>query len=147
MNKVCLLGRISQNIDVRNSNGTTVARTSIAVQREFKDKSTGEYGVDFLNIVAFGKQAEFLEKYFSKGMRIGVTGHIQTGSFTDKNNNKRYTFDIVADSLEFTESKNNSSVPAPQNEPQTTPANDGFADVTDGDGFTNVADDLELPFE
>ena len=143
MNKVLLVGRLSQDVEVRNGGNTTVAKTSIAVQRDFKDNKTGEYGVDFINVTAFGRTAEFLEKYFIKGMRIGIVGRIQTGSFTDKEGHKRYTFDVVADSVEFVESKGNTQ-PQPKNETQSsTSTDDGFVN----DGFTNVADDLELPFE
>lgn len=144
MNRVCIVGRLSQEVEVRYGTNSTVAKTAIAVQREFKDSKTGEYGVDFINITAFGHTAEFLEKYFHKGMRIGIVGHIQTGSYTDKDGNKRYTFDVVADSAEFVESKGNTQNAPQQNPaPQEKPANDGFVD----DGFTNVTDDLELPFE
>lgn len=139
MNKVILIGRLSQDVDYRENNGSTIARTSVAVQREFKDKQTGEYGVDFLNLVAFGKTADFLQKYFSKGMRIGIEGRIQTGSYTDKNGQKRYTTDIVVEKTEFVESKGNNQQNAQQNaQPQVDPANDGF---------TNLPDDVnELPF-
>lgn len=144
MNKVILMGRLSQDIEMKYSGEVGIARTSIAVQRNYKDKKTNEYGVDFLNLVAFNKNADLLQKYFSKGMRIGIEGHIQTGSYTDKNGQKRYTFDIVIDAVEFVESKGNSQQnerPAQHNtQPKEDPANDGFMNIPD-------EIDEELPFE
>lgn len=143
MNKVILMGRLSQDIEMKYNGEFGIARTSMAVQRDFKDKKTNEYGVDFLNIVAFGKTAEFMEKYFHKGMKALIEGKIQTGSYTDKNGQKRYTFDVVADKVEFVESKGNSQQnerPAQYNtQPQEDPANDGFMNIPD-------EIDEELPF-
>ena len=138
MNKTILVGRIAKDIDLKQNSEMKVARTSIAVQREFKDKKTGEYGADFINLVAFGHNAEFISKYFSKGQKIGIVGHIQTGSYEDKNGQKKYTFDVIVDSSEFVESKNsgNQNNSVPQEEP-----------ATDNDGFMNIPDDIpeELP--
>lgn len=135
MNKVILMGRLSQDIEMKYSGEVAIARTSMAVQRDFKDKKTNEYGVDFINIVAFNKTAEFMEKYFHKGMKALIEGKIQTGSYTDKNGQKKYTFDIVADKVEFIESKGNSQQnerPAQHNtQPKEDPANDGFVNVED----------------
>lgn len=139
MNNVTLLGRLSKDIDVRysqnSSNNTAIARTSIAVDR--KIKRDGEPTADFINIIAFGKTAEFLEKYFSKGMRIGVRGHIQTGSYTNKDGVKVYTTDVIVDECEFVESKNSH-----------TENNGGQNNNASGDGFVNIPDgiDEELPF-
>ena len=136
MNNVALIGRLSKDVDVRysqnSSNNTAIARTSIAVDR--KIKRDGEPTADFINVIAFGKTAEFLEKYFSKGMRIGVRGHIQTGSYTNKDGAKVYTTDVIIDECEFVESKNNQ--------------NNGAGNQTSADGFVNVPDgiDEELPF-
>ena len=139
MNKVILIGRLSQPVDYRLNGENGIAKTSMAVQREFKDKQTGEYGVDFINLTAFGRTADFLQKYFVKGMRVGIEGHIQTGSYVDKNNQKRYTFDVIVDKAEFVESKGTAQQSTPQNvQPQSDPVNDGF---------TNIPDDIpELPF-
>lgn len=106
-NKVFLMGRLTKDPEIRTGN-TQVARYTLAVDRRF---SNSEEKTDFINIVAFGKSAEFAEKYLKKGMKIVVTGRIQTGSYTDKDNKKVYTTDIVAEDQEFCESKGNSSAP------------------------------------
>lgn len=119
MNKVILMGRLTKDPEIRTGN-TQVARYTLAVDRRF---SNSEEKTDFINIVAFGKSAEFAEKYLKKGMKILVTGRIQTGSYTDKDNKKVYTTDIVAEDQEFCESKGNST----QNERPTT--DDDFMDI------------------
>ena len=131
MNNVSLVGRLTRDPEIKTTNsGSTYARFSIAVDRRGKDA-----GTDFINIVAFGKTSEFIERYFRKGQRIGINGRIQTGSYEGKDGKKVYTFDVIADNVEFVESKS-ASGPA-----SATPAN--------ADGFVNVPDGLEddgLPF-
>ena len=107
MNKWIGMGRLTKDPDVRGDGNSAVARYSIAVDRRFKD-SDGNYQTDFINIVAFGKSAEFAEKYFKKGMKVLVTGRIQTGSYTNKDGQKVYTTDIIAEDQEFCESKSSS---------------------------------------
>ena len=127
MNKVILMGRLTKDPEIRTGN-TQVARYTLAVDRRF---SNSEEKTDFINIVVFGKGAEFAEKYLKKGMKVLVTGRIQTGSYTDKDNKKVYTTDIVAEDQEFCESKGNST----QNERPTT--DDDFMDIP-----ANVKDDM-----
>ena len=108
MNKVQLVGRLTRDPEIRYSQGenaTATARFSVAVNRRFKN-AEGNYDADFINCVAFGKTAEFLEKYFKKGMAIGLTGHIQTGSYTNMDGQKVYTTDVIVEETEFVESKN-----------------------------------------
>ena len=136
MNNVSLVGRLTRDPEVRYSKSNTslaVTRFSIAVDRRFKKE--GQADVDFINCVAFGKTGEFVEKYFSKGQRIGLVGRIQTGSYTNKEGQKVYTTDIVAENVEFVESKKADYQGPPKG-----------ADV--GDGFVNIPDgiDEELPF-
>lgn len=137
MNKVILMGRLTADPEVRytqGDNATAIARYNLAVDRRYKRE--GEANADFINCVAFGKQGEFAEKYLRKGMKIAVTGRIQTGSFTNKDGVKVYTTDIVVEEHFFCESKQpNSGGIAP--EPQV-----------DNDGFMNIPDgiDEELPF-
>lgn len=102
MNTVNLLGRLTKDIEVRygDNSETAVAHFSIAVNRRFKNKD-GNYDADFINCVAFGKTAEFLEKWFKKGQEIAVTGRIQTGSYTNKDGNKVYTTDVVVENVFF----------------------------------------------
>ncbi len=107
MNTVILIGRLTRDPEVRYTgadNSLAVARYSLAVDRRFKRE--GEPGADFINCVSFGKAAEFAEKYLTKGMKIAVTGRIQTGSYTNKEGQKVYTFDVVTENQEFCESKN-----------------------------------------
>lgn len=104
MNNVQLVGRLTRDPDVRYSDGgSTVARFTVAVDRRFKRE--GEDSADFISCVAWGRTAEFLEKYFQKGQRIGLTGRIKTGSYTNQDGNKVYTTDVIAENLEFVESK------------------------------------------
>ena len=134
MNSVQLIGRLTRDPEVRYTDGgVSIARFSLAVERRFKQENGAD--ADFINIVSFGKTAEFIEKYFHKGMKIALNGRIQTGSYTDKDGKKVYTTDIVAENVEFCESKGNSA------------NNDAPAPASDGD-FMSVPDgiDEELPF-
>lgn len=108
MNKVIIIGRFTRDPEIKyttGENATATTRFSLAVNRRFKNKE-GNYDADFINCVAFGKTAEFIEKYFTKGMAIGITGRIQTGSYTNKEGQKVYTTDVVVEETEFVESKN-----------------------------------------
>ena len=141
MNKVVLMGRLTRDPEVRYSQGenpSAVARYSLAVDRRFK--RDGEQNTDFINCVAFGKNGEFAEKYLRKGMKIAVTGRIQTGSYTNQYDQKVYTTDIVVEEHEFCESKGSGS--ASGSAPAAVPPQ------TDSDGFMHVPDEIdeELPF-
>ncbi len=138
MNKVILMGRLTRDPEIRYGTGesaTAIARYSLAVERRFKRE--GEQSADFINCVAFGKSAEFAEKYLKQGIKIAVTGRIQTGSYTNKDGNKVYTTDIVVEEQEFAESKS-----ASENSSASAPAvgADGFMNVPEG------VDDEGLPF-
>jgi len=142
MNKVSIVGRLTRDPEIRYSQGenaSAIARFSVAVNRKFKN-SEGNYEADFINCVAFGKSGEFIEKYFQKGMAIGLTGRIQTGSYTNKDGVKVYTTDIVAEEIEFVESKSNG-------EGSSTPRRPA-PDASSNNGFMNIPDgiDEELPF-
>ena len=148
MNKVMLVGRLTKDPNVRYSQGdnpTAVARFTLAVDRRFK-RDGDEQTADFIGCVAFGKQAEFVEKYAHKGTKFNLAGRIQTGHFTNKDNQTVYTTDVVVEELDFAESKNaaaSTSTPASA----STPAKD--ADPASADaGFMNVPDgiDEDLPF-
>ena len=123
MNKVELIGRLTRDADVRytqNQNGENmaIARYTLAVDRRGKDA-----GADFISCVAFGKNAEFAEKYLHQGMKIAVSGRIQTGNYTNKDGQKVYTTDVVVEEQEFCESK--------KSDQQTEPDN-GFVKVPEG---------------
>lgn len=143
MNKVILMGRLTRDPEIRyaqNENGTAVARYSLAVDRRFK--RDGDQDADFIGCVVFGKGAEFAEKYLAKGMKIVVTGRIQTGSYTNKEGQKVYTTDVVVEEQEFAESKAASQGNGGGYQ------NAGSNNSTSGDGFMNIPDgvDEELPF-
>lgn len=126
MNKVILMGRLTRDPEVRYSQGenpTAIARYTLAVDRRKKDQSA-----DFIGCIAFGKSAEFAEKYLQKGTKIAVSGRIQTGSYTNKDGQKVYTTDVVVEAQEFAESKK--------------------AEQTPDDGFMDVSMDMDdaLPF-
>ena len=107
MNSVVLVGRLTKDPDVRyNPSGMGIAKFTVAVDRRFKRE--GQPEADFISCVAFGKTAEFMEKYFTKGKLIGLSGSIQTGSYTNKDGQKVYTTDVVAENVEFVGSKNES---------------------------------------
>ena len=143
MNKVILMGRLTRDPNVRYTQGaesTCVARYTLAVDRRAKQE--GQQSADFIGCVAFGRNGEFAEKYLKQGSKIVVTGHIQTGSYTNRDGNKVYTTDIVIEEQEFAESKaaaerNQQQEPQPQPQPET-----------DENGFMNIPDGLdeELPF-
>lgn len=138
MNSVQLTGRLTRDPDVRYADsGATIARFTLAVNRRFKSENGPD--ADFIGCIAFGKTAEFIEKYFSKGQKMDLNGRIQTGSYTNKDGNKVYTTDVVIENVEFGESKSsgNSTGLSSENRPPVSP-----------DGFMNIPDGLdeELPF-
>ena len=116
LNKVILAGYMTSDPELKQtSNGISTCRFSIGVTRRFKDQN-GNSVSDFINIVTWRQQAEFVSKYFKKGSAIIVCGSIQTGSWTDNNGQKRYSFDVVADEVSFGDSKSNSNSNGRQNQ-------------------------------
>ena len=143
MNKVILMGRLTRDPEVRygaGENSTAVARYTIAVDRRFK--RDGEQNADFIGCVAFGRNAEFAEKYLRQGTKIVLTGRIQTGSYTNRDGQKVYTTDIVVEEQEFAESKAAAGNGGQNNYSRPSAA------TSDTDGFMNIPDgiDDELPF-
>lgn len=142
MNNVSLIGRLTGTPELkRTQSGLAYTRFSIAVDRPFV-KQGEERQTDFINIVAWGKTAEFVCKYFEKGRRMALTGRIQTGSYTDNNGGKRYTTDVVAENVEFCDSKGNTDSNAPQQQKQQTQA----VDNTSGSPATTEDSGEDLPF-
>jgi single stranded DNA-binding protein (ssb) len=132
MNKVILSGRFTKDPVVaysRGENAVAVAKFSLAVDRRFK-KEGEEQGADFPNCTAFGKTAEFIEKYFRKGVKASVIGRLQTGSYINKQKVKVYTTDVIIEEIEFAESKRDNE--------QVEDANEGFMNI--------AGEDAELPF-
>lgn len=133
MNKVILIGRLVADPETRYSQGSEpvcIAKYRMAVDRKYKKQ--GEAEADFISCIAFGKQGEFAEKYLHKGIKIAVTGRIQTGSYTNKDNQKVYTTDIIVEEHEFCESKGSSG--------NVSTNDNGFMDIPDSDL-------KELPFD
>ena len=112
MNNVSLIGRLTADPELRHTpSDTAMTRFCIAVDRA-RQKQGEEKQADFITIVSWRQTAEFICKYFAKGQRIALTGRIQTGSYTDKDGNKRSTFEVVADNVEFCESKKSNKTEA-----------------------------------
>lgn len=151
MNKVILIGRLTREPEVRYSageNATAIARYTLAVDRKYKQE--GQQNADFIQCIAFGKSAEFAEKYFRKGMKIAITGRIQTGSYTNKEGQKVYTTDVVIEEQEFAESKNASGADREARD-EAALQQSGYkqSSMTTGDDrFMHIPDgiDEELPF-
>ena len=153
MNKAILMGRLTRDPEIRYSQGeqsTAIARYTLAVDRRFvKNNGQDQQTADFINCVAFGRSAEFAEKYLRKGLKLVVTGRIQTGSYTNREGQKVYTTEIVVEDQEFAESKSASSGSgtdhnygggfAPADRPSPSAAGDGFMNIPEGI-------DEELPF-
>ena len=148
MNKVILMGRLTTDPEVRYSageNALAIARYTLAVDRRFR--RDGEASADFISCVSFGRTAEFAEKYFRQGLKIAVTGRIQTGSYTNREGQKVYTTEVVVEDQEFAESKAASeSNMGSYRQASPSPSPAPSADI--GDGFMNIPDgiDEELPF-
>ena len=150
MNKVILKGRLTRDPDIRYSageNSMAVARYTLAVDRRFR--RDGEATADFIGCVAFGRNAEFAEKYLRQGTKIAITGRIQTGSYTNRDGQKVYTTDVVVEEQEFAESKaaaaSSGAYDGSMQQPASRPAP---SSASIGDGFMNIPDgiDEELPF-
>lgn len=141
MNHVAIVGHMTGDPEVRYTQGDNsmcIASFTVALDRRSRN---AEQTADFPNCVAFGKTAEFIEKHFHKGMRIGGTGRIQTRTYDNREGRKVYVTEIVIEQAEFVESKGQQSAPAKENRP--APSNDPL------DGFMNIPDgidDMELPF-
>lgn len=145
MNKVILMGRLTRDPDMRvitGENAMTISRYTLAVDRRTRKTDTNEPTADFITCVAFGKAAEFAEKYFHQGMRVLITGRIQTGSYTNKDGNKVYTTDVIVEEQEFADSRAAGQV-------NSTGTEASQADSMPGDGFMNLpvgVEDDGIPF-
>lgn len=129
MNRVDIIGRLTRDAELKSSaSGMSYYRNGIAVDRKGKDA-----GTDFFNILAFGKTAEFLEKYFRKGSKVGISGHLQSGEYTKQDGTKVTTVEIVVDEADFCDTKGESNTPAsPAPKAQEQPKK-GFLDAKDID--------------
>ncbi len=141
MNKAILVGRLTKDPELRTTgSGVSVCSFTIAVNRRFKN-AEGGYDADFINCVAWRQQAEFVAKYFTKGRMLGLCGSIQTRNY-DKDGQRVYVTEVVADEISFVESKGQSD-----NASQSTPStNSNTASFGADDGFIPMPADDDLPF-
>ena len=147
MNRVILMGRLTRDPEVRYTSGErsmAIARYTLAVDRGFKRGDSSEQNADFIPCIAFDKAGEFAEKYFRQGMRVLVSGRIQTGSYTNKEGQKVYTTEVIIDSQEFADSKGASDsgggYQGTTSQSRSSANSDGFMNIPDG------VDDEGLPF-
>ena len=147
MNRAILMGRLTRDPEVRYSSGErsmAIARYTLAVDRGFKRGDSSEQNADFIPCVAFDKAGEFAERYFRQGLRVLVSGRIQTGSYTNKEGQKVYTTEVIIDTQEFADSKGasdgSSSYQASTRPSPASASTDGFMNIPDG------VDDEGLPF-
>ncbi len=152
MNKVILMGRLTRDPDIRytqGENSMAIARYTIAVDRRMRrDAAEGQQTADFIGCVAFGRQAEFAERYLHQGTKILATGRIQTGSYVNKEGQKVYTTDVVIEDQEFAESKSSQDRNGGSSYGGGSSAASDFGSPV-GDGFMNIPDGVEdegLPF-
>lgn len=138
MNSVQLTGRLTRDPEVRYTDGgLSIARFTLAVNRRFKQENGPD--ADFIRCIAFGKTAEFIEKYFSKGRKMDLNGRIQTGSYQNQDGATVYTTDIIVENVEFGESRSASGNGSNNGNQMPAPGDDGFMNIPDGL-------DEELPF-
>ena len=147
MNRVILMGRLTRDPEVRYTSGErsmAIARYTLAVDRGFKRGDSSEQNADFIPCIAFDKAGEFAEKYFRQGMRVLVSGRLQTGNYTNKDGHKVYTTEVIIDTQEFADSKGASegasSYQASTRPSPTSVSTDGFMNIPNG------VDDEGLPF-
>ena len=163
LNKIFIMGRLTRDPELRHTQtGTAVASFTLAVDRDFKDRSTGERGTDFINVVAWRQTGEFVSRYFTKGRMAVVEGRLQMRDWTDKDGNKRTAAEVVADNVYFGDSKRDGESggtysagyaggysPAPMggNSGYAAPAPSGYGAPTGVNQFAELSDDDgELPF-
>ena len=141
LNRIILMGRLTRDPELRQTqSGASVANFSLAVDRDFKDKQTGEKTTDFIDIVAWRSSAEFVSRFFTKGRMAVVEGRLQLRDWTDRDGNKRRTAEVLAEHVYFGDSKRDAESGGAYTPPPAEPGSGGaeFAELTEDDG--------ELPF-
>jgi len=156
LNRIILMGRLTRDPELRHTQtGTAVASFSLAVDRDFKDKGTGERSTDFIDIVAWRSTAEFVSRFFTKGRMAVVEGRLQMRDWTDKDGNKRRSAEVIADNVYFGDSKRDAEAggfaaygaPSGYPAPSAPAAGASYAPPMGGDQFADLSDDDgELPF-
>ena len=147
LNRIILMGRLTRDPELRHTQtGTAVASCSLAVDRDFRNRDSGEKGVDFIDVVAWRNTAEFVSKYFTKGRMAVVEGRLQIRDWTDREGGKRRSAEVVADNIYFGDSKRDGETGGASFSRPAAPADYGMPPVG-GDQFAELADDDgELPF-
>lgn len=139
LNKIVVMGRMTSDPELRRTNsGVPVASFTLAVDRDFADKNSGEKETDFIDCVAWRSTAEFVDKYFGKGRMAVVSGRLQIRSWTDNNGNKRRNAEIVADNVYFGDSKNSNS--------GNSEITSNFTGFVPNDFAMIDGEDMKLPF-
>ena len=146
LNRIILMGRLTRDPELRHTQtGTAVASFSLAVDRDFRNRDSGEKGVDFIDVVAWRNTAEFVSKYFTKGRMAVVEGRLQIRDWTDREGGKRRSAEVVADNIYFGDSKRDGETGGASFSRPAAPADYGMPPVG-GDQFAELADDDgELP--
>ena len=148
LNKIFIMGRLTRDPELRHTqSGTAVASFTLAVDRDFKDKQTGEKATDFIDVVAWRQTGEFVSRYFTKGRMAVVEGRLQMRNWTDKNGNKRVSAEVLADSVYFGDSKKDGQSDGYSGGEYSAPAPGSYGAPPQGDQFAELSDDDgELPF-
>ena len=147
LNRIILMGRLTRDPELRHTQtGTAVASFSLAVDRDFKDKQTGERSTDFIDVVAWRQTGEFVSRYFTKGRMAVVEGRLQSRKYTDRDGNSRTAFEVVADNVYFGDSKRDGESGGSFSRP-AAPAPVDYGIPAGADQFAELADDDgDLPF-
>ena len=146
INRVNITGNLTRDPELRHTQaGTSVASFSLAVDRDFKDKSTGEKGTDFIDIVAWRSSAEFVSRFFTKGRMAVVEGRLQIRDWKDKDGNNRRSAEVVADNIYFGDSKRDSQSGGDYAPPAYGSPAESYTAPASG-GFAEIEEDGELPF-
>lgn len=152
LNRIIIMGRLARDPELRRTqNGTPVASFRLAVDRDFKDKATGERSTDWIDVVAWRATAEFVSRFFTKGRMAVVTGRLQIRNWTDKEGNKRRSAEVVADNVYFGDSKRDGAAPGGFDQTPSYPQAPAYqapaAPAPSASGFSMLEDDdSELPF-
>ena len=145
LNRVIIMGRLTRDPELRRTQGgTAVTSFSLAVDRDFKSRESGEKATDFIDVVAWRSTAEFVSQYFTKGRMAVVEGRLQIRDWKDKDGNNRRTAEVVADNVYFGDSKRDGAAPSGGYAPSYGAAENYSAPVSGG--FAEIEDDGELPF-
>lgn len=150
LNKIFLQGRLVADPELRHTpSGVAVCSFRIAVDRDFKDRDTGEKKTDFINVVAWRQSGEFVSRYFSKGRLAIVEGRLQIRDYTDRDNNKRTIAEVIADNVYFGDSRRDNEGGGTASfggSPYAPSPGGGYATAGEADQFAELSDDGELPF-